>query len=84
MTEFRTLPRSGSATERRELRRDVRAALGVSSDPAPDLRRTMRAVRALTRLVELASNGDLELVLMRRDGGQRSRVLPRLNPGEVR
>ena len=74
MTEFRTLPRSGSATERRELRRDVRAALGVSSDPAPELGRAVRAAMALARLVSLASNGTLKLELVRTDG---TRINPR-------
>jgi hypothetical protein len=80
---FTTLPRSGSATERRELRRDIRAALGVSSDPAPDLRRTMRAVRHLTRLVELASNGTLRLELVRLHGTGSSTVAIPVSPAEV-
>lgn len=72
MTATSTYPEAytGSATERRELRRRIRSWLGISRDPAPESRRVFGAVRELARLVELSTGGRYKLVVQRTsDGG---------------
>lgn len=54
-----------SATQRRELRSKLRHAIGVSSDPAPDARRAIRAATYAAKIVSLATNGVFQLRIER-------------------
>jgi hypothetical protein len=49
--------RDGSKTRSRHLRRDVRQALGTSSDSLPDILQVLAAARALGALLDNASGG---------------------------
>lgn len=60
-TDYR--PRMQSATTRRNLRRDIRAALGTGKDPAPSARTALRAAHGVADLVWYATNGRLKLRL---------------------
>jgi hypothetical protein len=48
---------TGSRTRSRHLRRDVRTALGTSSDNLPDILQVLAAARALGALLDNASGG---------------------------
>lgn len=61
---MRFFPALNTATTRRQHRRDVRAALGTSSDPAPESNRVFKAVCSMQPLVSEATNGNYSLVLM--------------------
>lgn len=65
-------PRDRSATVRRELRRDIRNALGPSSDGAPEGPQVLRAARQMAELLELATNGRYGLMLTDSNGRVRS------------
>lgn len=53
-----------SATQRRELRRDIRAALGTSSDKAPGFERALGIHTAVSNLISLATNGRFCTIIM--------------------
>lgn len=63
-------PRHHTATRRREARRDVRAALGAGSDPAPGWEPALQAARALDGLVDDATGGRYTVRLRDRDTGE--------------
>lgn len=50
-------PTDGSITRRRELRRELRAWLGTSSDDPPSLEHLLHAARRMGALIDLTSNG---------------------------
>ena len=55
-------PYTGTATERRRLRGDIRNSLGVSSQPAPDFKRLMYVVKMLDRMLSVGWGWRLRLV----------------------
>lgn len=61
---MRFFPALKTATTRRDFRRQVRNALGTSSDPAPESQQVFRALTAMQPLVVEATNGSFHLVLM--------------------
>lgn len=54
----------GTRTERRRLRSDVRAAIGTSSDGAPNALQALRAAHALRAVLRMASNGRFRLTVV--------------------
>lgn len=58
-------PRDGSKGRRKDARRNVRAALGTSSDGAPSLTAALQAAESLRRIIDLASNGRYGLAIVR-------------------
>jgi hypothetical protein len=68
-----TLARRHSATARKEARRDVRNALGVSHDAAPQATQTLRAARALSTILDYATDGRFSIAV---HDGQQGRSIP--------
>jgi hypothetical protein len=63
-------PRPRSATERRDLRREARYALGNTREDAPRAPQVVRAAALLGRLVSLATDGRLRLALVDTQTGE--------------
>lgn len=55
----------GTKTRSRDARRGVRAALGVSSDPAPTLLQALDAAEQLRRIIDMTSGGRYGLAIVR-------------------
>lgn len=55
----------GTKIRRKDDRRDVRNALGVSSDPAPSLQQALQAAESLKRIIDMASCGRYGLAIVR-------------------
>jgi hypothetical protein len=64
-------PYGRTRTERRELAQQARRYLGNTREPPVSTRSVLRAAKAVTRLVELATGGQLTLVLVKRDDDNR-------------
>jgi hypothetical protein len=62
------IEKPGTRGRRRELRRDVRQVLGVSSDPAPDAVQACRAAVALDAILRAATNDSFALSIHTYDG----------------
>jgi hypothetical protein len=60
----------GTRTSRREERRQVRNALGISRDEAPNIHNAVYAAKFLDRIVQAASDGRFRLDVVDQERGE--------------